>query len=452
MKYSKGFTLVEVIISLAILAIVTVSFLSVLTNNFLITKKTKDLSISAFEVQESVEEKIDNLKKYLLKEEIPPSGDYKTGNIKIWDSLKSGGATINYYEISESNNNKIYATLVSNFKPKLFETISIEKINLQFNKSSKTKLLYGYGDQSILALGSFKNDENYRYSHLTNVIEWYVSDNKFIMPIPNNAKVKSDIIEDVHEIVNYYPMFPRDFIVVENDRIDAFGESTSEIVDITPYIGKHLVYTVTAGSKSGKLGTQKVSDSIFISGLPITQNLAMHFDANFLDSYNSNGLSEVIVDNGKNLVDRWYNLFSIISEPDNKPTEYAYSPNNNSNRPELLKTQTYDDYRGQFIRFEVGKSLSITKSVTNGTVFVVARNNNDSNSIIIKNNNINNDIDFGTDNEKNKWKLVVKDMPSNNLVFGNANLDIAEIIIYKSVLSEINKKKVADYLIAKYGL
>lgn len=448
----KGFTLVEVIISLAVLAIITLSLLTVITNNFIITNKTRDITKTAFEIQKSVEEKIDDVTGYLADDETPPEEFFKSGQMNIWSSLKSGGITVKYYEVADSSNNKVFATLVPNVKIEILDPISLASINLKFNRGSSQNLIYAYGNQSIEAVGNFENDENFRYRHLTNVVEWYVSDSKFIMPIPNDDEVIGGIIEDVHEFVNYYPMFPRDYVIIKNERIDDFGASTSKITDLTPYIGKHLVYTATPGEKSGKIGTQSVSRSLFISGLPVMNNLAMHFDANFIDSYNSNSLGEVTKDGENLLISRWYNLFSIIGY--SAPNEF-FITSNVVNSPKLIKTEASDGFKGQFVRFESGKSLSINKSISGNiqNIFVVARNRSNLDSTIISNNNY--DITMVANSDTSKWTLVETVINSNNgntFVIGNSDVDVAEIIFYRGELSSENKDKVRAYVVSKYGL
>ena len=448
----KGFTLVEIIVSLAVLAILTVSFLTIITGNFIITNKTIDITKTAFEIQKSLEEKIDKVTGYLVGDEIPPEEDYRSGQMNIWSSLKSGGITVKYYEVEDANNNKVFATLVPNVKIDLLEPISLASINLQFNRSSRENLIYAYGNQSIEAVGNFENDEEFRYRHLTNVVEWYVSDSKFIMPIPNDDEVIGGIIEDIHEFVNYYPMFPRDYVIVKNERIDNFGASTSKITDLTPYIGKHLVYTATPGEKSGKIGKQSVSRSMFISGLPVMDNLAMHLDANFIDTYNSNGLGEVIKDGESFLISKWYNLFSIIGN--SSPNEF-FGQSNVAISPKLFKTESSDRFKGQFVRFEAGKSLSISKSISGNkqNVFVVARNRSSLDSTIISNNNY--AINMAPSPDLSKWTLVETVVNSNNgndFVIGDSNVDVAEIIFYNGELSQENKDKVRSYLRTKYGL
>jgi prepilin-type N-terminal cleavage/methylation domain-containing protein len=54
----NGFTLIEIIIAVALLGIIAVSFLSAMTGQFRILSKTKDLTMASLETQEEMEKNI----------------------------------------------------------------------------------------------------------------------------------------------------------------------------------------------------------------------------------------------------------------------------------------------------------------------------------------------------------------------------------------------------------
>ncbi len=67
------------------------------------------------------------------------------------------------------------------------------------------------------------------------------------------------------------------------------------------YAGRHIIYTVTPASQSGKMGMTAPSNPVYISGLPVISNLVLHLDASML-SRESSTVSDVY---GRYYVDQW---------------------------------------------------------------------------------------------------------------------------------------------------
>ena len=62
MRKRKGFTLVEVIVSLAILGIISISFLGAISSHFTYMTSTKKITQNTFKAQEMMENEIDDAK------------------------------------------------------------------------------------------------------------------------------------------------------------------------------------------------------------------------------------------------------------------------------------------------------------------------------------------------------------------------------------------------------
>jgi prepilin-type N-terminal cleavage/methylation domain len=62
MKTKRGMTLFEIIIAIAILGIISVSFISAISNNLSMMFKTKDITEKLFDTQETVEDKMEKLR------------------------------------------------------------------------------------------------------------------------------------------------------------------------------------------------------------------------------------------------------------------------------------------------------------------------------------------------------------------------------------------------------
>ncbi|MDY0277983.1 MAG: prepilin-type N-terminal cleavage/methylation domain-containing protein, partial [Acholeplasma sp.] len=363
MKKLRGFTLVEVIISIAILGIISVGFLAAISSHYSYLNKTKEISEEVFLAQAEMEEKIDIVKDSIRENDGTITLKQKT----IFADL--GGIVVDYYEMQEPISSKKYYTLVSDVKPDILGVIELESLSSKLKQETQDSSV-GYANDSFDIIGTFKNNDLYKFDHLLNVVEWYVSTDKFIMPMPKSATF--DINDDIAYYSYYYPLFPRDYILIDNDVVNNFGTHNVTFPDLSSYAGRHIVFTATPGAKSGKIGKQLASKPIFISALPIIDDVVTHFDASYIDPT----ISDETDINGTNIgVKRWYDLSSIFGR--NTPNQYA-EPINTTQYPDLIKMEINLGFAGQYVRFDNdNKRLRIINQGTkNNDVYIysVVRN------------------------------------------------------------------------------
>lgn len=440
MRKSKGFTLVEVIISLAVLGIIAVSFLGAISSHFTYMTSTKRITQNAFKAQEMMENEIDEAKIRVMS----PTATLE--NTKIFNS-DLGGIEVKYEEVKISHNNKDYYTLVSNVRPDPLEIISLESIGIKLMQGS-TQIqddYYGYATDKFSVVGNFNNDNIYKWDHMLNQVEWYISSVKYNIPLPKNQSV--DLNDDE---AHYYPLFPRDYEIFSNETIYKFGASQSTFPYINDIAGRHLIYTVTPAAKSGKLGEQKISKPIFISGLPITDNLITHLDASYIDVLSNT--TEAQKSGTDYLLKIWYDISSINGL--SAPNESASSPNNNALRPIVNRTDMDDKFIGQYVKFDSNKYVQINQGSSGGQVVVYAalRNRSDDTSIYIVNGT--NELSIGAPSVENanQWNIIRSKitLDGTNFNIGDSSTDIAELIIYSGSISDEVNTKVLEYLSGKY--
>ena len=140
-----------------------------------------------------------------------------------------------------------------------------------------------------------------------------MSREEFCIPMPKIPGFNMG--DDILEISYYYPKFPRDYILVSNLSINNFGSHKNTFSKLSDFPGRHVVFTATPAAKSGKIGVQSASKPIFVSGLPYSNNLVGHFDANYIDMYDTNQVGT----NGE--VKGWIDLSDIYGKT--APTQYA---------------------------------------------------------------------------------------------------------------------------------
>ena len=441
MREKQGFTLIEVILSLAILGIISMYFLGAIANHFRFLTQTKEITEDVFLVQRKMEEEIDLVKQEIidLKSGVTISSPRELKRKTIFSS-DLGGIEVSYYEVKQTLNNKDYFTLVSNIKPDPLELLTLERVDSKL-KHQATTTKYGYTktpDFSIV--GNFKNIDADKYDHLLSQVEWYVANKKFNMPVPRDF----DMNENLEYNSNYFPIFPKDYELIDNETVFKFGTNFSTFNKLSEFGGRHILYAVTPAAKSGKLGVQKISESgpIFISGLPLTKIPAKHFDASYIDVTSNNEV------NNDWSVKKWIDLSSVIRNV--SPEEFA----NISAGPMVKRTDIGAGFIGQYLRFLGNQKLNTNKGI--GEIFTVIS--------VVKNYSVaeeteylrNGDtvlkLDPNLEGNDHKWRVEydVISAKDNEFIIGGSNVDIAEMIFYGGILETTIRNEIETYLVEKY--
>lgn len=444
MRGNKGFTFIEIIISIAILSIVSIFFFASIVSHFNILNRTKDITEEIFLKQREIEEEID-----LVKQEIQdlnsgvPVSDPRTVKQKTIFASDLGGIEVSYYEIEKSLNNKKYFTLISDVKPEPLERIELDSIDAKL-KHNSLDVAYGYASSDFSIVGEFSNKETYKYDHLLNQVEWYAADVKYNMPMPKDDNF--DMNDNLEYNSYYFPLFPRDYVLVANETVHKFGHSVSVFNKLTQYKGRHIIYTVTPAAKSGKLGVRMESDPIFISGLSTMTDLIMHFDASYIDVTMSDEVQEL---NGNWLLNKWFDVSSIVGRT--RPNEFAL-PININQKPTVKRTQQDTGFTYQYVSFGDNQKLEITKNTHDTlTVLSVVRNRTEEEEAeYFKNKNIL--LKLGANESGDSWRVELDVILSENDKFeiGGNNMDIAELIVYQGLLNQNTIDEVGQYLFNKY--
>lgn len=434
MTIKKGFTLIEVIVSIAVLGIMSMGFLSFLSNHYSLLNSTKDISGDVFLTQRDIEEEIDLVKDRIRNKDTSLVLKEKT----IFGAL--GGVKVRYTEVKKTHNNRTYHTLVSDVKPELIKPIDLESIGIKLFQSS-AEVDYGYATGGFSIEGNFVNKTEHKYDHLLNVVEWYVSREEFCIPMPKIPGFNMG--DDILEISYYYPKFPRDYILVSNLSINNFGSHKNTFSKLSEFPGRHVVFTATPAAKSGKIGVQSASMPIFVSGLPYSNNLVGHFDANYIDMYDTNQV-------GTNReVKGWIDVSDIYGKT--APTQYALPQ---GGYPKVYKSPMDTGNKWQYINFSGNQKLGIDNQGSSGKqiyVFAVARKlNSSSDGKFLKNGNY--DFVIPAEETTSDWFFIKESINSldDSFIFGGENIDIAEVIIYSNVVPIVDQIMVQEYLRKKY--
>lgn len=497
----KGFTLIEIIISIALIGIIALALLPALSGNFKLLVNTKRITEDAFKAQQGIELVIEEVRSQIKSGSTPTGGkDYILFSGLNQRTVKGYLRQVNINNPPnpiDGNNKKIYTVIADTSIPD-FKVATASNVAIKMYVGSN-ELKYAYSVTPSLAIKSQATITDPEHVNLMNLHQWYVSREGFNTPM---IKSPNEI-----EKGKVYPRFPDDYMIIPS-------ATSSNLTSILPnYAGRHILYTITPAAASGKMGATIQSNPVFISGLPVIENLKLHLDPSLINVFKEDGsynTDYIRISSSDIFVKKWEDLSGNSNNAIQNTT--TYQPNLVQERFGVFTDSNginYDGY-GKFLRFSGGQYLTLSNSNTLNlndlTVFVVARSTatTANKSIISKYGSTSNDNKawrLGW-NESNKLGLFIKGDKNSDQVSGDVNegldgqwhiltastglgfqvdrntektikrttnsitnynpiyiggdiknsystVDIAEIIIYSSI-TDVDKAKVQDYLIKKY--
>ena len=338
-NYKSGMTLLEIVVSLAIFAIMSVGFYGMFSIVFINMYHTSQVTESAFLSQQIIEERIADVKLKLkngLLDEVTED--------RIQVTLFSGSQerSVYVYHLSENMiNGKLVETLVAENRPPQLQVPVITSPIVINAKNGSSVITYpnvvNRDSYDIILEGGTPtvDNEGLLIQHL---YYWYISRVGFYTP-------------------SQPPQFPDDYEILA-------GYTAKDIVTVPEsFGGKFLKLVVTPVGEKGAMGTSVESNALFISPLNFTTNLLLHFDASLVNKNDSTEYlnDKVIKLNGIN-------------------TEGTLTTSNNNRSPNLVTAEYGDSIMKRTfgaVRSSAGgtQTLTGTNSFTdknNVTVYFVA--------------------------------------------------------------------------------
>lgn len=270
-KRKRGMTLIEVIIAIAILAIMAIGFLSVFSSNFKMLVNAKHLTVDTFKAQKEVEEKIEDLKN---KISITPI-DITDPEITKVSTMKIFGKNIDGYNIkkdiiSESSNkhgeiNVFVANKKIEYPVPVVDSVSLE-VRSNLGIVSTTEINLNDDSLKLKAYNTMSADRKSQDAFLMNVYKWYVSFESIEDPVNpenyslfkewNEAKVPTaynpDDPNSIPNIREGYDEFKFSDYAIDEEKKSKLFEN------------RYIIYSVTPYSKIGRIGKEKFSNPILI--------------------------------------------------------------------------------------------------------------------------------------------------------------------------------------------
>lgn len=256
----KGFTLLEIILSLAIFAIMSVGFLSVFSTIFINTYSASVITEETFEAQRILEEQILDVKKKLI------NNDHSSITVAEETYVLFSSYGINFERevivyplITLLSNGASVETLVSQVRPPQLIVPVIESPVLITADTTLTQPFPNIGMSQLLSVNGHTpaNISNEGYLiHMLNY--WYLSSDKYYIP-------------------HLPPEFPDKFSIIP-------GLTDKVIPTINDsHAGKFVQLMMTPVGEQGQIGRSVPSNPVLISRMPSNTNLLLHLDASFIN-------------------------------------------------------------------------------------------------------------------------------------------------------------------------
>lgn len=442
MKKLKAFTLIEVIVSIAIIGILAVGMLPVMSGGLMFLNRSKDITQNIFDAQQEMEFAIESIKAN------PDGMTHKT--IKVFDGYD---VEVTYYEVSKEKNGRKYTTLVSETRPLKYNMLSLTGAKAVANNNVNLKVVEGSSANKIEARHDAITDSEY----FKTSYQWYKSRKGFNIPIPESG------VSEV-EIGTIYPVFPDDYEPLP------LNFDTTLINDLTAFAGRHVIFTAEPVSIYGKFGQKSISNTIYVAETMFSDKLRLHLDASLIDESNSTQVRKSADDS---YVLSWTNL----SKTSNNAIEV-----NNNRQPLVVTNAPHTDFNGKYVAFraESNNSSNNNKLTVSGyteifsgsyDMFVVINGDDDE---VIKhgdlkvnvydsppNNSSNgtNKVNASITTVGNGWKIArvsnytptYKINSTYSFVIENVNVNIAEVLVYSN-LNNDDETDVLNFLLEKYKI
>ena len=264
MKGKKGLTLIEVVLSMFIIGLIATAFIPSLFSNFSMLFRTREITKNIFEAKQDLERSIELVK----------NGDYLSdGNKFQSETFNLFGKEIEGVLINQpiSGEKKIVA-----FVPIISEDIQeivIKEPRVEAGTVGISPLgpIYGFKEESLKGSRG-KLDEGSRDYYNLSIFNWYVSKPGFEGFIPGT-------VNNVNEgyFGTRYPQWPHDYVKVKTSYnvVDNLNNLKEYVED---YQGRHIIFSEIPVSRIGKYGTEEPSQPVYLIGLPVLNSLSLHLD------------------------------------------------------------------------------------------------------------------------------------------------------------------------------
>lgn len=429
MGKKSAYTLVEIIVSITLLAVVAMIFANFLVYGYKIQQSEKNVTKSAFELQKNIEQEMEKKKK-------DGSLVYAVANDVFID-----GHQVEYYQVDVAGRSHTFHTLVPQKKQKqevIPECIS-SKLSIQCGDGTKTAVEYRPFDSSndIYDIKPYKLDGKFILNENKNnnlafiSIKWYMSKIGYSVPYV------SDYVLGAYQEI--YPRFPDDYELIEHKVLDDIAARSVVFEgDLNNLSGRNVVLSVTPITYLGVFGVEQISDPVYIHPLPALDKLILHLDASLIKK---DGLIP-----GGNLVATWHDKSNFKSDGQIVGVSELIK---GYKKPEMVS------FSGYGVRMYQNDVLTSSVKANAGdlvTVFVFSKGNYTTTGLSLNNPTL--VKSWGLTDGCNFYMIQGKLLENNKfeLKINDPKVDILEISVYRDALVVDAGEQIKTYLDSKYNV
>ena len=333
-KSRSGMTLLEIVVSLAIFAIMSVGFYGVFATVFVNMYHTSRVTENVFESQQVIEERIADVKLKLKNGLVSEVTDTRETHVLFSGSNQR---TVYAYHLTETMiNGRRIETLIAENRPPQLEVPIIEGGVVIGAKLGSNPIKYpNIASRENLSIGLSEditvNNEGILIQYL---YYWYKS-------------------KPGYYTLSDPPQFPNDYEVLA-------GYTSKDILTIPQsFGGSFFKLLVTPVGEKGAMGTSVESNALFISPLPVYSSLLLHYDASLINKANP-------IEFENNRVKQWFDM-GPLGHPS------ASAATNINNRPGI-SSYVYGE-ETQKHTFGVKSETSGTQTLTSNVLNAISRQN-----------------------------------------------------------------------------
>jgi len=466
MKNNKGMTLIEVLLSISLIALIAAVFLPSFNYSLFAIDEGRKMTKDTFKAQQDIEKSIGIAK--MRKEEQFDSRFFKTEYELFGKKIK--GVLITQPSFGENNMRVFIPNEVD-----IEEKLPIVKANsVQINPGEP---LYPNSGKTLTGNHEIDN-KNKEYLFMV-LKRWYVSNEGFDGYVPDEVNNENEVMFGVR-----YPNFPMDYKQIDND--------INILDNLERFVGRHIIYSVTPIDRLGRFGTEEESKPVYILGPPILNSLRFHLDpytlrnrdckfikddvdisewkdystnAVFNPTYSTSKISlSYFEQDGKALkfdktslklgfnptTHNYFTIFVVCKNVSNEPVNSYNIIRRRTNSENGWEIGLYDGKLGFTVKNEGNMLKNIAQaaaSYANSKYIITALYASGNMKLILDRNDNKEELNavFSyTVNNSNPIELIIGD--------DNVNNNIYEIIIYDAALSENQINEVRKYLSEKHGV
>lgn len=280
LKRRRGITLVEVLVSLILIGVIAAGFLTFFSGSFNNILRQRSQNAINFDIQESFEKQLAESKKHEGTGTDIETFTYQIGN-GTKQSIDVKGTNLSY-------NDKIKK--IHLFAANAIETplgIPDMKVSIPGGKR------YYYAGKGVTTPGGKVDTANIQKKSKARIYTesgWFLSDRSIgtslsgIVPVGTIGKTGDGTVSQL-----VLPEMPTDF--------QPLSKLETGVYITDDMRGKYLTFAARAINSYGRVGNYQEADRIWIMGLPVTQNVRLHTDADLALLKNRNSTAIIPTDN-----------------------------------------------------------------------------------------------------------------------------------------------------------